>query len=81
MRISQKLDSKCFCPEELAVRAKAGDAAALMELWEAVRRLCFRIAGRYGNMLSRAGLDIEDTEQELFLAYYAALTAFDPSGK
>ncbi len=67
--------------EELATRAKAGDAAALLELWESVRRLCFRIASRYGNMLSRAGFDIEDVAQELFLAYHAALMAFDPSGE
>ncbi len=60
--------------EELAERAKAGDAAALMELWESVRRVCFRIAGRYGDMLSRAGPDTDDVAQELFLAYHAALT-------
>ncbi len=65
--------------EELAIRAKAGDAAALMELWESVRRLCFRIAGRYENMLSWAGYTNEDTEQTLFLAFYAALVAFEPS--
>ncbi len=29
-------------------------------------------------MLSRAGLDSEDVAQELFLAYHAALMAFDP---
>ncbi len=64
--------------EQLAERAKAGDTAALMKLWESVRRLCFWIAGRYGNMLAWAGLDSEDVAQELFLAFYAALTAFNP---
>ncbi len=67
--------------EKLAAAAKTGDDGALMELWESVRRLCFRIAGRYGNMLFRAGLDTEDVSQELFLAFYAALTAFDPSSE
>ncbi len=66
--------------EELAVAAKAGDADALITLWESVRRVCFRIAGQYGDMLSRAGLDTDDIAQELFLAYHAALTAFDPEG-
>ncbi len=66
--------------EELAVAAKAGDADALITLWESVRRVCFRIAGRYGNMLSRAGLDTDDVAQELFLAYHTALTAYDPEG-
>ncbi len=65
--------------EELALRAKAGDAAALMELWESVRRLCFQIARRYKNMLGWAGYTDEDIEQTLFLAFYAALDAFDPS--
>ncbi len=67
--------------EQLAIKAKAGDNDSLMALWTAVRRLCFRIAGRYGNMLFRAGLDTEDIQQELFLAYHAALMAFDPSGE
>ncbi len=67
--------------EKLAIRAKAGDKQALLDLWETVRRVCFRIAGRYGNMLSRAGLDSGDIEQELFLAYHAALIAFDPTGE
>ncbi len=67
--------------EKLAAAAKAGDNEALIELWESVRRLCFRIAGRYGTMLTRAGLGTGDIEQELFLAYHAALTAFDPSGE
>jgi len=66
--------------EQLAIKAKGGDNDALMVLWESVRRVCFRIAGRYGNMLSRAGLDTDDVAQELFLAYHAALTAFDPEG-
>ncbi len=67
--------------EELAVAAKAGDADALITLWESVRRVCFRIASRYGNMLFQAGLDTDDVAQELFLAYHAALMAFAPSGK
>ncbi len=66
--------------EQLAELAKGGDSDALMTLWAAVRRVCFRIAGRYGNMLIRAGLDTDDIAQELFLAFYAALTAFDPEG-
>ncbi len=67
--------------EQLAERAKAGDTAALMKLWESVRRLCFRIADRYKNMLAWAGYTNEDTEQTLFLAFYAALDAFDPSSE
>ncbi len=65
--------------EELAARAKTGDNDALMALWEAVRRLCFQIARRYKNMLGWAGYTDEDIEQTLFLAFYAALDAFDPS--
>ncbi len=64
--------------EQLAERAKAGDTAALMELWKSVQRLCFRIVGRYESLLFRARLDNDDLTQELFLAYYAALMAFDP---
>ncbi len=67
--------------EELVTRAKGGDSDALMALWTAVRRLCFQIARRYRDMLTRAGLDAGDVEQELFLAYHAALMAFDPSGE
>ncbi len=64
--------------EKLAAAAKTGDNEALMELWQSVRRVCFRIAGRYGSLPFRAGLDDDDLTQELFLAYYAALMAFDP---
>ncbi len=64
--------------EKLAVKTKAGDNDALMELWESVRQLCFQIARRYKNMLTWAGYANEDIEQTLFLAFYAALTAFDP---
>ncbi len=67
--------------KKLAEAAKAEDAAALMDLWESVRRVCIRIARRYSTMLTRAGLDTEDIAQELFLAYHAALMAFDPSGE
>ncbi len=67
--------------EQLAEQAKAGDNDAQMALWTAVRRLCFQIARRYKNMLGWAGYTSEDIEQTLFLAFYAALNAFDPSGE
>ncbi len=67
--------------EELAARAKTGDNDALMALWTAVRRLCFQIARRYKNMLAWAGYTSEDIEQTLFLAFYAALDAFNPSSE
>lgn len=64
--------------EELAVLARQGDQQAVSDLWEAVRRLCFRLARRYASMLARAGYTAEDMEQECFLAFCAALEAFEP---
>ncbi len=65
--------------EKLAEAAKGGDSDALLKLWKSVRRLCFQIARRYKNMLTWTGYTDEDTEQTLFLAFCAALDAFDPS--
>ena len=64
--------------EELALRAQAGDLDARNQLWEAVQRLCYKLAHRFFPLCRRAGIERADLEQELFFGFLAALDAFDP---
>lgn len=64
--------------EELALRAQAGDLDARNQLWEAVRRLCYKLAHRFFPLCQRAGIERADLKQELFFGFLAALDAFDP---
>lgn len=64
--------------EELAIAAKAGDRAALTELWENTRRICYRAAMKYRALCESAGLDWADIEQVCFFGFYEAVQTFDP---
>lgn len=64
--------------EELAAAAKAGDRAALTELWENTRRICYRAAMKYRALCESAGLDWADIEQVCFFGFHEALQTFDP---
>lgn len=68
--------------EELAVKAKAGDGEALLELWEQNTRLAGIFVSRRmailvanGNM---RGVDADDLKQAAFLAMVRAVNYFDP---
>ena len=65
--------------EELAVQAQQGDEQAVLDLWRAVLRLCVKLAKKYIPMLKNIGYDLQDLEQECFLAYRVALDAYDPN--
>lgn len=64
--------------EELALRAQAGDLDARNQLWEAVRRMCYKLAHRFFPLCQRAGIERADLEQELFFGFLAALDMFHP---
>lgn len=64
--------------EELALRAQAGDLDARNQLWETVRRLCYKLAHRFFPLCQRACIERADLKQELFFGFLAALDAFDP---
>ncbi len=65
--------------EQLVVAAKAGDRAALTELWENTRRICYRAAMRYRALCESSGIDWEDIEQVCFFGFRKALQTFDHS--
>lgn len=65
--------------EELAMAIQAGNQALIPELWQQVRRLCFRIIRRYDTWTqSNAAVSAEDLEQEALLAVVDAVEHFDP---
>lgn len=68
--------------EELAVKAKAGDKGALLELWEQNRGLAYVFARRRYDQLeaqgNMRGADIDDLKQAAFLALVRAVDYYDP---
>lgn len=62
--------------EQLAIRIKAGEAVAdnMAKLWEQTRRFIHTIAARY-----QGQAEIEDLEQEGYLALYDAIDGYDPA--
>lgn len=63
--------------EELAVLARGGSTAALLELWDQVRRLAWRFIPRWQSAAGGAGMEAADCEQVAFLALLRAVGAFD----
>ena len=64
--------------EELATIIQAGERAHILPLWEQVRRYALRQSGRWHRALGRrAGMELEDFQQEAFLALLAALESWD----
>lgn len=69
--------------EELVIRIKAGETELMSELWSQVCRFVYKQAnksyvaheGRCKNM----GVEVEDLEQEGYIAIYKAVEGFDPS--
>ena len=61
--------------EELAIRIKAGIDTAdnMLQLWEQTRRFIRRIASRYVG-----AAELEDLEQEGYLALYDAVDGYRP---
>lgn len=68
--------------EELAVMAQSGNHDAAAQLWEQVKRLVFLLAFKFFNAQRPAcascGVEIEDVQQEAFLAVMDAVEDFSP---
>lgn len=68
--------------EELAAQAKAGDKAALGQLWEQNRGLLAKLFGalvdKAGARMAAAGVTREDVEQSYFLAVALAVQRYEP---
>lgn len=68
--------------EELALQAQQGDSAATETLWEAVKKLCYKIAtdffNHYTASCTASGVTLDDLQQESFFAMLNAAKAFDP---
>ena len=72
----------CVCREELAVKAKAGDNDALLQLWEQNDGLAHIFAARrYKRLVAQDnmhGADYDDLMQAVFLALVDAVGYYDP---
>lgn len=65
--------------QKLVLAARNGDPDALSAIWEAVKRLAFRIANQYRNAAAvRGGADAEDLAQCAALGVMEALQSYDP---
>lgn len=68
--------------EELTMRIKAGETKLMDELWSQVNRFVYKQAYKfirtYADRCRQLGLELEDLEQEGFLAIYEAVEGFDP---
>lgn len=62
--------------EQIVIRIKAGETVAdnMAQLWEQTRRFIHTIAARY-----QGQAEIEDLEQEGYLALYDAIDGYDPA--
>lgn len=68
--------------EELAEKAKNGDDAVLLELWEQVRGWAVKCAYHWHTAFEgRHGVDIDDLISSAFLALLAAVETFNPSAE
>lgn len=68
--------------EELVVRAKSGDQAAMTQLWEQNRGLLAtlfrRLVSKAGTRMDAMGVTWEDIEQTFYLVIADAVQRFDP---
>lgn len=69
--------------EQLAIFANDGNSQAILELWERVKLLLYKMANRfyrrYGtNFCAMRGVTMDDLEQECFLAMLDAVRGFTP---
>lgn len=68
--------------EELALRIKSGETALMDALWFQVNRFIYKQARKfinaYADRCRSFGLDLEDLEQEGYIAIYTAVEGFDP---
>lgn len=68
--------------EELALQVQQGDSAATEALWEAVKKLCYKIAADFLNhytaSCTASGITLDDLQQESFFAMLNAAKAFNP---
>lgn len=62
--------------EELAALIQAGDMGQIMPLWEKVRLLALKEAGRWA-AANRNGVELDDLGQEAFTALLEAVGTFD----
>jgi RNA polymerase sigma factor (sigma-70 family) len=69
--------------EELALHVQQGDTSSAEPLWEQVKLLTFKFAGRFFwrsmDNCSQCGVTLDDLQQECFLAVMDAAQAYDPS--
>ena len=69
--------------EALALLAQQGDKEAAGLLWEKVYKLYYmkaaKIYQKRREQFIRCGVELEDIQQECFLAFQASLRAFDPA--
>lgn len=64
---------------DLAMKARNGNQEALLQLWQGVSRLAYKIAMRYQRIAAINGaVDADDLEQCAFLGFYEAVQGFDP---
>lgn len=64
---------------DLAMKARNGDKEALLQLWQGVSRLAYRIAMRYQRIAALNGaIDADDLKQCAFLGFHEAVQGFDP---
>lgn len=84
-KASQPTSGKILEPlsnEELAVMTHSGSRDAAAQLWEQVKRLVFLLAFKFFNAQRPAcascGVEIEDVQQEAFLAVMDAVEDFSP---
>jgi len=64
--------------EELAILAQQGDKNAMFDLWEATRRLIYKLLQPYHTVCPRYGMVIEDLQQEGYFAFVRAVKAYKP---
>ena len=68
--------------EELTMRIKSGETDLMDELWSQVNlfvyKQAYKFINAYADRCRSFGLDLEDLEQEGYLAIYTAVEGFDP---
>ncbi len=65
--------------EELAARAKDGDDAALLALWDQTQRMAWKFMGRWIWAAERAGMETADCEQVAFVSLLRAVKNYEPN--
>lgn len=64
--------------EELALKIQAGETAYRADLWEAVRKLMYKLVRPYLPFAERQGYDLDDLIQESYFAMEEAVRVYDP---